>query len=286
MELPLSSDENPLSPFAIALSGRKVALNGGKPGAHPMQALAARWRVVAAAIERMADALTSEAFGGEEERTSVNAAWRALLYDATELFDVYAQLIPERISPLPQGEKKKLAEYSATVKRLRDPWALICNRFKHQGAQLAFLRATGGNNLSCRRFIVQIHTDAKSLLRDDVVHKNQRGGMPYVVRVQMLVHDMLRADVAASRLLNGLQDQSCPAEPARSLEIKMGAAMLRLSSMLATVLPGETVIYDSFVFAGNSSVRLGKARAIRLTDPVKFSVTMEGDGVTNVFQFE
>ncbi|MDH7639989.1 hypothetical protein [Sphingomonas oryzagri] len=248
MEIDLDDSGNPVSPFFAACSTRAIDL-GKSNEPHPHQLIPARWRSTGKALTDFADELEAVELRQKTDGSALLSAYQHLVYEATELFDCYTLMLPDRIHPNGRAEKNALKEFRDAAKRLRAFTANVCNRCKHQGAQLKFLWATSpSNGRTGARLLVNVYRDGDSLVRDDAVHRGRMAGMGMVRIGHELVHALLRVDRAAGRLVAKLGDGPGAPMQARSFAIPIGDAARRIAALRATRHDDEPALHDGVVF--------------------------------------
>ncbi|MGX9143488.1 hypothetical protein [Mesorhizobium sp. 128a] len=287
MELLLGEKGHPSSALVAALVGRRLSLDGGKPGgAHPVQSIHAVWRVFSSSLLSFAVELEAVQFATKPDGDRVTDAFRRIIYDATEVFDVYSQLLVERIGPFPSSDKKRLKDYQVAAKRLRDPWAIICNKCKHSGAHVGFVWAVSETTgRASPRFMICSYRNGDSLVRDDEVHKGRRGGTSLAKAALEMLHALLRVDIQAAKFVGLLVDKQAEAIPEMSAELPIGEGLRKLVAIPATAYPDEPTPFDG-LRVEEGKILLTRTFAERLLAPIKISTTLPGDGVTKTFSFE
>lgn len=253
MHIPLSGQGNPELPFITACAGRRIDLSGKEGEAHLLQLIPARWRSFGTLFEQFVTELTAVESQTEPDGTVLIEAFRRVIYDATELFDCYTNLLPKRITANSKKEREALADFRTMGRRLRSFTATLCNRCKHAGAQLQFLwgRSTTNGRTSAR-VLVQVYKDGTALLRDDEVHKGQMAGLGLVRITQELVHNLLRVDRAAGLLIGGIEDRGGEVMPDVGGEVSIGVALKRLSELEATRHSDEGSMHYGLAMHPNS----------------------------------
>lgn len=278
MELKLSSDGDILSDLPRLLVGLSLDLKGGP---HPNQLIGSSWRNVSVHLTDIIDELIALPSMTDPNSTRVADKFRHLVYAATELFDVYTQLFPNRLAPTTREEKVKIKEYQTTAKRLRKPWALVCNKLKHAGAQIAQIRTKSPFSV---RFMVLAYRNGDALVRDDEIHKGLANGIGFVKAIHELLHALLRVHYQATQLAEGLQVQPI-AETERETKIGVADPLRRLLGFLSvTVLPNESSKFDSLELT-QTHVRLVRGTADRLPLQIQFTTVLSGDGHTKTLSF-
>lgn len=277
MELRLNEKGNALSALPGALSSRTLDLKGG---AHPNQVLGSNWRNFSGRLRSVVDDIHRLSLLQKPEQSTVTESFRDLTYSATELFDSYSQFLVDRLGGLARADKGKLQDFRTMAKRLRSPWAVICNKFKHSGAQIALIR---GMSPFTARFLLLAYKDGDSLIRDDDVHLGHSGGICLVKSTLEMVHGLLRVDFQATRFIASLEPQ-LPASEVRYVTLDVGESLPRLMGMSATVVPGEPSRFDGIELEGGL-LRLARCTAERLPTTMQLTTALSGDGHTKTISF-
>ncbi|MDO9489199.1 MAG: hypothetical protein Q7J32_12550 [Sphingomonadaceae bacterium] len=249
MDLGLDARGDPVSAFILACGGRRIDLSGGEDAPHPLQLIPTQWRTIRSTLGAFVQELVAVEASIQPGGDAVLHSFRQLVYDATELFDSYATLLPARLGRPSRESKPLIAGYRTTAKRLRDDCAQLCNRFKHNGAQLKFLWARSPTNgLTGARLLVSSYNGRGGLLRDDTVHKGQMAGIGLVRWGQDLSHKLLRIDRAAALLIGKLPDADCDQMPFIPPALPVGAEMRQLAALRATRHADESTFHDGLAF--------------------------------------
>jgi hypothetical protein len=252
MQLELTEDGQPISAFLRACAGRSIDLSGSGGSPNPLQIIPALWRHLSGSLTKFAAELTSVEASFEPEGDELIQCFRQTIYDAVELFDGYTALLPGRLTPRNAAEKRRLRDYVATVKRRRDFAAKVCNRCKHNGAQLKFLWARSTvNNRTGARILGSSYAEGDALLRDDTLHKGRMAGMGLVRLGQQLGHNLLRVDRAAGGLIDNWPDDGGPPLAMIDAALPVGPALRSLAALRATRHADETAKHDGIVFEEN-----------------------------------
>ncbi|MFB0872147.1 MULTISPECIES: hypothetical protein [unclassified Sphingobium] len=274
MQIPLSSQGNPELPFLTACATRTVDFAGAEDEAHPLQLVPARWRAFSILFTEFVDELADVEAEFKPDGTALIAIFRRVVYEATELFDCYTNLLPSRINPCSKGERQALKEFRNVGQRLRSFTANLCNRCKHASAQLQFLWAQSSTNgRVSARLLVQVYKGGNALLRDDKVHRGKMAGLGLVRIGHELAHNLLRIDCAAARLMNVMEDRVVEPMAAVSAEIPIGAALRRLSTLEATRHSDESANHYGLVFRADT-IELVRVTAVDLGPNVRMTVTL------------
>lgn len=274
MQIPLSSQGDPKLPFLTACATRTIDFAGTEDEAHPLQLVPARWRAFSRLFTEFVDELADVETKLEPDGTALIAMFRNVVYEATELFDCYTNLLPSRINPCSKGERQALKEFRDVGQRLRSFTANLCNRCKHASAQLQFLWARSSTNgRGSARLLVQVYKGGNALLRDDKVHKGKMAGLGLVRIGHELAHNLLRIDSAAARLINAMEDRVVGPMAAVSAEIPIGAALRRLSTLEATRHSDESANHYGLVVRADA-IELVRVTAVDLGPNVRMTATL------------
>lgn len=249
MHLDLTSNGQPVSAFLRACAGRSIDLSGSEGGPNPLQLVPAQWRHLSGSLSKFATELTRVEGSFEPKGDELIHCFRQTIYDAVELFDRYTALLPGRLTPKDAAGKRQLREYVATVKRLRDFAGKVCNRCKHNGAQLKFLWARSpANGRTGARLLVSSYAEGDALLRDDTIHEGRMAGMGLVRLGQQLGHNLLRVDRAAGGLIDNWPDGGGPPLATVDPALPVGPALRSLAALRATRHADEAANHESIVF--------------------------------------
>ncbi len=208
--LHLNPDRDLPSLFTQALAGRRIDLGGKPDEVHLYTALAICWRKASEAATTLLCELrklqaTSSA-GEDYDEGPVSQALKALIYAATEAFDFYHQTIPKQLEGgRGRPELQLVRDYQTTVKRLRDPVSLMCNRMKHQYREIITGRiasqVTGETT-----FVYRINVAYGGVqLPDRDIHR-ESSFASFERTLHEIVHGLLRADFKAGELVRALPD--------------------------------------------------------------------------------
>ena len=277
MHLDVTSTGQPISAFLRACAGRSIDLSGSGGGPSPLQVIPAQWRQLSGSLTKFAAELPSIESSFEPEGDELVQSFRHTIYDAVELFDSYTALLPGKMSPKDAVEKRRLREYAATAKRLRDFAGKVCNRCKHNGAQLKFLWARSPvNGRTGARLLVSSYAEENALLRDDTIHKGRMAGMGLVRLGQQLGHNLLRVDRAAGGLIEGWPDGDGLPLATIDPTLPVGPALRLLADLRATRHADEAASHDGMVFEGDhiELVRVG-AESLGANVSMRAKLTVE-----------
>lgn len=277
MHVDLTSDGEPISAFLRACAARRIDLSGADGGPHPLQVIPAQWRQLGRSLAEFSVELARVKQSFEPDGEELVRRFRQTVYDAVELFDGYAALVPSRLVARDKPGKRRLREYQDTAKRLRDFAGKVCNRCKHHGAQLKFLWATSSRTgQTSARLLVSTYAEGDALLRDDTVHGGQMAGMGLVRLAQQLGHNLLRIDRAAGRLIDEWPEGDVPALADVNPALPVGHALRTLASLRATRHTDEPESHDGLTFyEGRIGLIKVKADDLGLDVGMRAAITME-----------
>jgi hypothetical protein len=275
IELPLNENRDLRSAFTNALVGRRVNLDGerGPEEVHIYTALATRWRKTSEAATLFLDEIrrlqkTSASSKNYDDR-AISEALKTLIYVATETFDLYAQTIPKRLARgRNKTEVKLIRVYEATVKRFRDPVALMCNRMKHDYREIVTGKFVS-ESTGVATFVYRINTTMGGVqLADRQIH-DKVGFFSFEKTLHEIVHGLLRADFKAGELVDTLSD-NCDL----TIELR-GPSALGLASVLKGLAETPPIValsepgqFDGIQLNGDKAV-LARVTARKVSEPTK-----------------
>lgn len=270
----ISLDPNgePQSQFVLHSAGRRLNLGqSGEP--HVIQRVFSGWTTVSSALHDLSsELLIVEGAKGTPDGEMVAKHFRKFIYDATELFDVYAQMLPSRLNASSRISKDAINDYKKIAKNHRDFSASLCNRCKHFGTEIKFLWCRSKDSgLGSSRFIACAYTDGDSLLRDEQIHHGNSSGIGITRTAYEIIHGLFRIDIAAASLLKKLPDQNTAPlkEVAPSLRIRKSLDIL--TKLTPTHLDFETSMYDS-VALELVGLTLPRSQSKLLSGDLRFSI--------------
>jgi hypothetical protein len=214
----------------------------------------------------------------------VGESFRRLVYSATELFDFYAQLLPDRLRKGDRQAKAALSSYKSAAKRLREPWALMCNKFKHAGAQLAYARADSDRDIATSHgFILLTPSRGDAMLRDEQVHKRPERRASFARKLHELMHAVLRVDHNAAKLIDAQPDGDAPELNPATLAFPFSSSLQRLARKRIYV-GAERVTFDGIALPGDGTVSLVKVTGIPLFE-FAGTTLLTADGHSRTYSF-
>lgn len=274
MDIPLSAAGDPELPFLVACSKRSIAFSGEADAPHPLQLIPAKWRALAEPLQVFVDELVAVGAAYDPDGKPLVEAFRRLIYEATELFDCYANMLPKRIRTQSKSERQTLTEFKDTAQRLRGFAGQLCNRCKHESAQLQFLWGRSeSNGRTSARLLVQVYKAGNALLRDDQIHKGRMAGLGIVRLGHELAHNLLRIDRAVAKLVLKIGVQDGPERASVSPAVPVGAPLRQLAALEATRHSDEEPLHYGLVFR-DRTVELTRVRAADLGPNVHMRLTM------------
>lgn len=289
MELKLDSDGNPTSALFAALSGKHINLTDKKGEAHLLQVIAPKAREVGSSMQRLLDKLEALPNFWDDVKDfdyeAVGDSYRRLIYDVTELLDAYAQMLPA-ILKQNKDARSALKTFEPIAKRLRDPWSLMCNRFKHKGAQISHSRFRHRSTLLVSHgYMFLKPAQGDSMLLDTDVHKPPERRATYARRLHELMHAIFRLDLNAAKLVNSIPDQPNQAPKDYNFNFPFAGALQRLDKMRVVVAERESTSFDGVALVGDT-VQLVRMHAAKVPDPCEAMTQFKGDGFTSTFAFK
>lgn len=280
------SEGNIQSPFGKAWADHQVPMKQGEEIHHPCRSIAMGSMKFSNAFNHAVDALiASDLYKGENEVafTSLLKAFEELCYKATEMFDVFAQMIPNAINLRPSSDFKKISiDYAETIKKRRDDWAFICNKIKHNNNVLIPIRQKSLRSAeTVSGFALYQPVPPSSMMRNKIFHKSERS-RPLDIALRQLVHDVMKCDLTAAETLKKL--------PATSEKDQVHIPTYKICSKLELlgkrrVLAGDhqKTMFDGFVI-DNDGVHFARSQAETLTGEVQVIANFCADGFTNEYE--
>lgn len=283
MKLRVGENGGLVSDFLAALSGRRIPLKGGKSGAHPVQTINAGWRTLALSFSHFVDDIADLQGAIDPSGDRVLATFRSVTYDATELFDSYSKLLVARIGETNPPDRRQVKDFAKAAARLRDPWAHICNRFKHHGSRALFVWAVSrADGTASARFMMVTPENGDSLLHDKTVHRGACSSVDLAKAAHELLHSLLRTDLLAARLVRSLSERDCDPQGLLKGEWQIFDSIRRLSELRVRALFNEPLMFDG-VAIDSGGVLLRRLSASRVPNPAVITTRLTGDGVTRTF---
>jgi len=248
--IPFDEDGNVPSLFGKAWREHPVPVNEGEDIIHPCRAIAigaAKFETAFnAAVEKL---IESDRYDREVEgpRSELIEAFQNLTYKATEMFDVFATLIPKSINLKPSPEFKHLAKsYDEVIKSRRDPWAFICNKIKHNGNIIFPTRHTLVKTNQCVRGYILFKPTAPSGITPNKTHHKGEDSKPFEIAMQQVLYDVMKCDFAASEILRKLPKASDAMHDARVPVYRVTDAARKLNRRPAFAGDGQKKMFDGF----------------------------------------
>lgn len=289
IQRPLLASGDLSSTFTTALTGRAIALMGEDPNEiHPNTAVAATWRKVSGATKNLLSELRRlEGMGsnrGSADPSPIQTALKAVLYDATEAFDLYQQAIPKRLEAgRPKKEVEAIRAHQAAGKRLRSPFALMCNRLKHDhreiGTCLIRSRDTGASTWVFR--IAANYGDLQTADRD--IHPKV-GFISYERILHEVMHGLLRIDHSAGQLVSSLADNVSEAITlAGSSPLGLADVLSDIGQRRPVCATDEPGLIDGIRVAGQV-VDLARIVVTKVPEPTQRTMSARADEVARNIQ--
>lgn len=291
IEIRLDDKGNAFPSFMTAANSRKIDLSSSNLNeVHPFQALGPAWIRVIHSLGNFSDKLQIMEMHlhtkPRPDSASLLNEFRSLIYSATELFDIYSQLIPNRLGiNRGRNEQKLIKKYATSCKRLRNPTAILCNKFKHGSRQLALTSVVSDvSGHGCFGFMVTAYRDGDALVRDEDVHKRPESSAAFRKRVNEIVHALLRVDYNASLLLGKLSENSPTELTPPSEPLIPSKLVAEFTDIVVYMSADEGLMFDGLELEG-AALFLTRKAGIILPDPSRRTTTLQGDGVTRKFTF-
>lgn len=217
--------------------------------------------------------------------TSLLKAFEDLCYKATEMFDVFTQMIPNAINFRPSSEFKKIAiDYADTIKKRRDDWAFICNKIKHNNNVLFAIRQRclqSGETIS--GFALYQPVPPSGMFRNKNFHKGERS-RPFDIALRQLVHDIMRCDLAAAETLKKLPQTTSEKDQVRIPTYQIRSKLELLGERRVLAGDHQKTMFDGFVM-DNDGVHFNRSHAETMTGSIEIRLNFRGDGFTNQYEF-
>lgn len=287
-EINADDNGNPILPTASVLSKRRLKLSEGLDVNHPVRAIVGGAGAFARAYEEAVSAVAAwRAAGATAENAALKAksAFESMCYRAAEYLEAY-QKLPKAIAALSDGEPKK--EFKAFLQKVFQPcsrdWFLVCNRIKHNQNVLAstvFSFPALFDTMEVITLLRPIGADRLGINED--FHKGGARSVPFAIAMRQILHDIIRIDRAAAKLLASLpEDDTADPMPEISGSLIVGRAVQTVQSWpLWVSLDGSSMV-DTFEISGRlwKSVRIP---ATKRREAATVRLTLLGDGITRQF---
>lgn len=289
IELALSPSGDLASALTTALSGRAIDVGAGRrDDVHPFTAIAGAWRKVSrSANELLSELRKAQTLARTQESVEagpLQVALKALLYDATEVYDLYQQAIPKRLE---QGRSKadlrSIRDYRGSAKRLRDPVALMCNKLKHDhrevGSCLILSRDT-----ALSTWVFRITAAYGTLQTADKEIHREGGYISYERFLHEVVHGLLRVDHNAGLLIKGLSDNAEEPIALRGVSaLGIGDVLADLGNRKPVCASSEPGRIDGLEISSHG-LMLCRLQVIRVPEPTRRMMSATVDEVARDLQ--
>lgn len=283
IRLSLNVDGDLPSQLTTALRGRCIDLGSEQEdGPHPYTALAACWRKVSGAGSQALvelQRLQAEGLNGPFDAKPMAQDLKALIYSATETFDFYHAALPKRLEvSRPKSEDRLIRDYRSSVKRLRDPIALMCNRMKHDYREIVGGRIVS-QQAGMATFVYRLNTAYGEVQRADREVHGKVGFASVERALHEILHGLLRADHNAARLIEALEDnQESAIELAGLKQLGLSSVLEGLSQRPLTVASTEPALFDGIAREGGEIV-LTRVAARKVPEPTRRTMQLTVDEV-------
>ncbi|MNQ59414.1 hypothetical protein D3C85_736540 [compost metagenome] len=274
-----SADGGAVSPLSQALNAYKGALLHTKHDLpHPISMHSRATRELDRAVAALITAASRES-----TRSGLDAAagadfdlvhlWQDTVYRATELFDTYCQHLPTALGAKDdKAVRRRLDPFIDAAKKRRSPWALLCNRLKHNHHVLTPHRSRFESGKTVDSYRVSKHDQDHTLRAATEFHRHANA-ISFGVGVRELLHDVLRTDQTAAKMV-GQSEGSGGSIFASSLPI--------LPSLERWPNPYERGS-RSTVESTHGGYWLTKLALSPIPESARMSTMFTGDGITRSF---
>lgn len=286
-KMSLDQNGNPISQLALALAGRTLAENCGDDQAHLYQSLSPKIRRFSKAFKRFVNQLekVTPPFPGKDAPIEpLLSTFRTLIYDSTELFDFYAQVLPNRLMES-RPHKSIGKDYKVVAKRLRSRWALMCNLLKHDTCDVAYTCGVSANGVAATHgFMFVRAVNGDQMVIDTDIHNPPERRTSFLKALHELLHHTFRIDINAAKAI-----QKLPHDPAGTafsdinLSFDLGHELTWLARQKVFGF-NESPMFDA-VLVLPEELRLIRRMAAILPGPASIMTSHQADGQTRTFPF-
>lgn len=283
----IDNDGNPILASGKAFSGRRLALKSGPNINHPIRAIVAGAKAFSDAYGDAANAIQTwrenSGDGGPHPHEAVRK-FESLCYKTAEFFDAYAELPKSVVALRDPSFKEVFKEFTSLMKKCSRDWTLICNKIKHNQNILVVARYAYANLFeTVEVFSLWKPVGADSLEINIDLHKGHSRSTPLAIAMRQVVHDLVRTDRAAAKLIGALPDDAS-AKSISNLEIKLrvGSPMQVVENWPLWRTGDSSAMVDTFTRSANvlHSVRVP---TYRQRQAAKVTFVFQGDGITRTF---
>lgn len=268
-----------MSPLSQALNAYGSVLHHAKHDLpHPISMHSHAVREFDGAMAALIAATSSEAIrGGLDAASSVDfdlvQLWQNTVYRATELFDTYCQHLPTALGTKDdKAIRRRIEPFVTAAKNRRSPWALLCNRLKHNHHVLTPHRTRYQSGKTVDGYRVSKH-DTDNTLRAAAEFHRHVNAVSFGVGIRELLHDVLRTDQTAAKMVGPLGTAGTSILP---------TSLSALSKLERWPNPYENGLrYSVEIMPGG--YKLTKTALSPIHEPAQMSTVFVGDGITNSF---
>lgn len=271
------------SPFISTLAGSPIRLwHDETKDAHPFVAHGLAYRGFERSSLKFLDRLehvTALAVSAPDQELA--HAFGDVVYRAAEAFEFYKKRVPAALSSPRIGQlKRPLKDYDTTIRRLLKHWATVCNAMKHASNIMVPIVATFERGTVVHGYSVCGHVHEGLALNKDI-HHDQRS-FAYAVEIKRLVHDLLRSDLAAARLVASTPMEEGVEVRQSHSNIGLAALVARLNGIPAKGLPECASMADSYTLR-DGSIILERSHVATTGETAKISVAYTVQEATRHF---
>ncbi|MDP3404000.1 MAG: hypothetical protein Q8S03_04860 [Brevundimonas sp.] len=271
------------SPFISALAGSTIRLwHDETKDAHPFVAHGLAYRGFERSSLKFLDRLEQvTALTGSAPDQELALAFGDVVYRAAEAFEFYKKRVPAALSPPRVGQfRRPLKDYDTTIRRLLKHWATVCNAMKHASNIMVPVVATFERGTVVHGYSVCGHVHEGLALNKDI-HRDQRS-FAYAVEIKRLIHDLLRADLAAARLVTSAPTEGAVEVRQSHSNIGLAALTARLNGIPAKGLPECVSMADSYTLT-DGAIILERSHVAIMGETARVSVAYTVQEATRHF---
>lgn len=278
---------DPVLPTGAAMSGRRLLVKEGPDVSHPARSISVGANAFAKAYSRTVEAVCELRKIGVERSNAVEevrTGFENLCYRAAEYLEAYEKL-PRALSALDAPPyREEFKKFRKIFNGCSRDWSLICNRMKHNQNALAIaVFYYPSLSATLEVFTLLQPNGADELKINENLHKSRSRSMPFTIALRQMLHDIVRVDRSAAKVLEMLpEDPTAAAFPATPMALSVGEAMKEIERWPFWSPADGSSMVDTFVRSGSGfeSKRMNVTKR-REAATVKFSII--GDGITRTF---
>jgi hypothetical protein len=288
----VDDNKNPIFKLPAALNGRRLEILSSEDVTHPVRGLVSGAAKFAMSFQQAIDALVESDFETRESASSstpILVAFEKLCYSATEFFDLFTLDLAKALQLTPDKKaRERFADYKGIVSKRRAIWATICNKIKHNNNVLVpYSKTYKSDGQSVRGYALYQPADMNKQFKNRLFHKNGEAFRSFDVSLNQLVHDILKCDNAAAKLISQLPDnaeQNLLVIP--NVPFRIGDNLQTLLSRPVYAGDKEDVMFDGVAYI-EQSLKLVRRQAIdRKGAGNEVSAIFLADEIVRHFEFE